>query len=364
MSIDTFYGRSAGQADRANVSVTWNGTTGAPTITLSGDADVKSVYDVVLESHATITNITYNRPTTSDGFTYQFNNAIFNGTGRMTGSKQFYTTGSVTITYDLILNNLNTLNFLPNSWIKVIKSSDNSVLTAYNLNTTGQLELNLANGTNYKVFLKKDGYRPFAQEINSGTGQIIQISQVSQSYYNTLTDISLITPLVDVTNSGGVLTIVSVGEMRLSSEEVCAVIDYLQKDEDYGDVAMYAGTGDIWEIDSQYQSTPDPTYIKLARQSSLTNAELTIWDTYLTSTTGSYPDLDITPLQTSTGLWVMTNTAALGETTIKNSQAVSIAQSAAENVWNKVLNNGKTANLNVSQNNNFLSITSVEVQKN
>jgi hypothetical protein len=363
MAIDTFYGRSAGQADRSNVSVTWNSTTGAPTITLSGDADVKSVYDVVLESHATITNITYNRPTTGDGFTYQFNNAIFTGTGKMTGSKQFFTTGGVSITYDLILNYLNTLNFLPNSWIKVIKSSDDSVLSPFALNTTGKLELNMGTGIDYKVFLKKDGYKPLVVEINSGTGQALTLNQIAQAYYNGATNISTLIPLLDVTNVSGVLAVVSVGEMTATSLEVCAIIDYLQKDEDYADVALFAETGDIWQIDSQYQNTPDPDFVKIERDPALTSSELTIWDTYFTSSSTSYPDTAITPIQTSTGLWVIGNRSAVGEVTIKNEQAVAISENASEYVWSKVLENSKTANKNVSQSNNFDAITSIEVQK-
>jgi hypothetical protein len=363
MAIDTFYGRSAGQADRSNVSVTWNSTTGAPTITLSGDADVKSVYDVVLESHATTTNITYNRPTTGDGFTYQFNNAIFTGTGKMTGSKQFFTTGGVSITYDLILNYLNTLNFLSNSWIKVIKSSDDSVLSPFALNTTGKLELNMGTGIDYKVFLKKDGYKPLVVEINSGTGQALTLNQVAQAYYNGATNISTLIPLLDVTNVSGVLAVVSVGEMTATSLEVCAIIDYLQKDEDYADVALFAETGDIWQIDSQYQNTPDPDFVKIERDPALTSSELTIWDTYFTSSSTSYPDTAITPIQTSTGLWVIGNRSAVGEVTIKNEQAVAISENASEYVWSKVLENSKTANKNVSQSNNFDAITSIEVQK-
>jgi hypothetical protein len=363
MSIDTFYGRSSGQADRANVSVTWNSTTGAPTITLSGDADVKSVYDVVLESHATTANITYNRPTTGDGFTYQFNNSVFTGTGKMTGTKQFFTTGGVSINYDLILNYLNTLNFLPNSWIKVIKSSDNSVLSPYTLNTLGKLELNMGTGIDYKVFVKKDGYKPLVVELNSGTGQALTLNQIAQAYYNAATDISALTPLLDVTNASGVLSIVSVGEMNATSLEVCAIIDYLQKDEDYADVALYAETGDIWEIISQYQNTPNPTYIKIERDPALTSTELTIWDTYFTSSSVNFPDTDITPIQSSTGLWVIGNRSAVGEVTIKNEQAVAISQNASEYVWSKVLENNKTANKNVSQSNNFDAITSIEVQK-
>jgi hypothetical protein len=363
MAIDTFYGRSAGQADRSNVSVTWNSTTGAPTITLSGDADVKSVYDVVLESHATTANITFNRPTTTDGFTYQFTNAIFTGTGKMTGSKQFFTTGGVSINYDLILNYLNTLNFLPNSWIKVIKSSDNSVLSPFALNVAGKLELNMGTGIDYKVFLKKDGYKPLVEEINSGTGQALTLDQKAQAFYNATTNISTLIPLLDVTNTSGILSIVSVGEMRATSLEVCAIIDHLQKDEDYADVALFAETGDIWEIISQYQNTPDPTYIKIERESSLTNTELTIWDTYFTTSSTDVPDEDITPIQASTGLWVMSNRSAVGEVTVKNEQAVAISQNASEYVWSKILENGKTANRNVSQSNNFDAITSIEVQK-
>lgn len=363
MQSDTFYGRSAGQVDRANVSVTWNSTTGAPTITLSGDADVKSVYDVVVESHATIANITYNRPTTSDGFTYEFYNAIFTGTGRLTGTKQFFTTGGVSINYDLILNYLNTVNFLPNSWIKVIKSSDNSVLSPFALNTQGKLELNMGTGVDYKVFLKKDGYKPVVVELNSGTGQAVTVNQPAQAYYNGATDISALTPLLDVTNNSGILSIVSVGEMTATSLEVCAIIDYLQKDEDFADVALYAETGDIWEIISQYQNTPNPTYIKIERDPALTNSELTIWDTYFTSSSPNYPDTAITPIQTSTGLWVISNRSAVGEVTIKNEQALAISENASEYVWAKVLENGKTANKNVSQSNNFDAITSIEVQK-
>jgi hypothetical protein len=363
MSIDTFYGRSAGQADRANVSVTWNGTTGAPTITLSGDADAKSVYDVVLESHATTTNITYNRPTTTDGFTYQYVNAIFTGTGRMTGTKQFFTTGGVSIGYDLILNYLNTLNFIPNSWVKVIKSSDNSVIYPYTQISSGKLELNMGTGIDYKVFVKADGYKPLVEEINSGTGQALTLDQRPQAFYNTTTNISTLIPLLDVTNTSGVLSIVSVGEMSATSLQVCAIIDYLQKDEDYADVALYAETGDIWEIESQYQNTPDPTYIKITRLPTLTNAQYTIWDTYFTTASLSYPDTNITPIQGSTGLWVISNRSAIGEVTIKNEQAVSISQNASEYVWSKILENGKTANKNVSQSNNFDAITSIEVQK-
>jgi hypothetical protein len=363
MSIDTFYGRSAGQADRANVSVTWNGTTGAPTITLSGDADAKSVYDVVLESHATIANITYNRPTTTDGFTYQYVNAIFAGTGRMTGTKQFFTTGGVSIGYDLILNYLNTLNFIPNSWVKVIKSSDNSVIYPYTQISSGKLELNMGTGIDYKVFVKADGYKPLVEEINSGTGQALTLDQRPQAFYNTTTNISTLIPLLDVTNTSGVLSIVSVGEMSATSLQVCAIIDYLQKDEDYADVALYAETGDIWEIESQYQNTPDPTYIKITRLPTLTNAQYTIWDTYFTTASLSYPDTNITPIQGSTGLWVISNRSAIGEVTIKNEQAVSISQNASEYVWSKILENGKTANKNVSQSNNFDAITSIEVQK-
>jgi hypothetical protein len=363
MSIDTFYGRSAGQADRANVSVTWNGTTGAPTITLSGDADAKSVYDVVLESHATIANITYNRPTTTDGFTYQYVNAIFAGTGRMTGTKQFFTTGGVSIGYDLILNYLNTLNFIPNSWVKVIKSSDNSVIYPYTQISSGKLELNMGTGIDYKVFVKADGYKPLVEEINSGTGQALTLDQRPQAYYNAATNITTLIPLLDVTNTSGVLSIVSVGEMSATSLQVCAIIDYLQKDEDYADVALYAETGDIWEIESQYQNTPDPTYIKITRLPTLTNAQYTIWDTYFTTASLSYPDTNITPIQGSTGLWVISNRSAIGEVTIKNEQAVSISQNASEYVWSKILENGKTANKNVSQSNNFDAITSIEVQK-
>lgn len=363
MGIDTFYGRSAGQADRANVSVTWNASTGAPTITLSADADAKTVYDVVLESHATIANITYNRPTTTDGFTYQYTNAIFVGIGRMTGDKQFFTTGGVSIGYDLILNYLNTLNFVPNSWIKVIKSSDNSVIYAYSQIASGKLELNMGTGIDYKVFVKADGYKPLVVELNSGTGQALTLNQKVQAFYNSATNITALIPKLDVINSGGVLSVVSVGEMSITSLEVCAIIDYLQKDQDYGDVALFAGTGDIWEIDNQYQNTPDPTYIKITRLPTLTNAQYTIWDTYFTTLSLSYPDTAITPIQGSTGLWVISNRSAIGEVTIRNDQATTISQNASDLVWSKILENGKTANKNVSQSNNFDAITSIEIQK-
>lgn len=363
MSIDNFYGRSAGRSDRSNITVTWDSATGAPTITLSNDTDVLSVYDVVVESHATLSNITYNRPVSNDGFTYQFHNAIFTGTGRLTGTSQFFTTGGVSIPYDLILNNLNTLNFLPNTWIKVIKSSDSSVLSSFNLNTTGKLELNIGTDTDYKVFLKKDGYKPTVFQLNSGTGKAISLEQLPQAFYNGTTDISTLTPKLDVTNNSGVLSIVSVGEMTISSLEVCAVIDYLQRDEDYADVSLYANTGDIWEITSQYSSIPDPDYIKIERDASLTSSQYTIWDTYFTSSSPSYPDTNITPIQPSVGLWVITNRSAIGEVTIKNEQALSISTNASEYVWSKVLLNGKTANVNVSQSNTFDSITSIEIQK-
>lgn len=363
MLVDGFYGRSSGRTDRANVSVAWNATTGVPTITLSGNTDVRSVYDVVCESHATIANITYQRPTTSDGITYQFGAANFTGTGRLTGSNQFFTTGSVSIVYDLILNQLNTINFLPNTWVKIIKSSDNSVITPYALNTQGKVEINVGTGVNYKVFLKKDGYKPLVQEINSGTGQVITLTQTAQAFYNATTDITALIPLLDVTNTSGVLSIVSVGAMSISSAQVCAVIDYLQKDEDYADVALVAGTGDIWVINSQYQSTPNPTYVKITRKSTLTVSDYTIWDTYLTSSSTSYPDTAITPIQSSTGLWVITNRSAVGEVTIKNEQAQAIATNASEYVWSKVLENGKTANKNIAQSNSFDSIISTEVQK-
>jgi hypothetical protein len=151
--------------------------------------------------------------------------------------------------------------------------------------------------------------------------------------------------------------------MSATSLEVCAIIDYLQKDEEYADVALFAVNGDIWEIISQYQNTPNPTYIKIQRDSALTSTELTIWDTYFTSNSTSFPDTNITPIQSSTGLWVIGNRSAVGEVTIKNEQAQAISQSASEYVWSKVLENGKTANKNVSQSNNFDAITSIEVQK-
>jgi hypothetical protein len=106
-----------------------------------------------------------------------------------------------------------------------------------------------------------------------------------------------------------------------------------------------------------------PTYIKITRLPTLTNAQYTIWDTYFTTASLSYPDTNITPIQGSTGLWVISNRSAIGEVTIKNEQAVSISQNASEYVWSKVLENSKTANKNVSQSNNFDAITSIEVQK-
>jgi hypothetical protein len=269
----------------------------------------------------------------------------------------------VSIGYDLILNYLNTLNFIPNSWVKVIKSSDNSVIYPYTQISSGKLELNMGTGIDYKVFVKADGYKPLVEEINSGTGQALTLDQRPQAFYNATTNISTLIPLLDVTNTSGVLSIVSVGEMSATSLQVCAIIDYLQKDEDYADVALYAETGDIWEIESQYQNTPDPTYIKITRLPTLTNAQYTIWDTYFTTASLSYPDTNITPIQGSTGLWVISNRSAIGEVTIKNEQAVSISQNASEYVWSKILENGKTANKNVSQSNNFDAITSIEVQK-
>jgi hypothetical protein len=221
----------------------------------------------------------------------------------------------------------------------------------------------MGTGIDYKVFLKKDGYKPLVVEINSGTGQALTLNQIAQAYYNGATNISTLIPLLDVTNVSGVLAVVSVGEMTATSLEVCAIIDYLQKDEDYADVALFAENGDIWQIDSQYQNTPDPDFVKIERDPALTSSELTIWDTYFTSSSTSYPDTAITPIQTSTGLWVIGNRSAVGEVTIKNEQAVAISENASEYVWSKVLENSKTANKNVSQSNNFDAITSIEVQK-
>lgn len=319
---DGFYGRSSGRADRANVSVSWNTTTGVPTITLSAAADATSVYDVVLESWATGANLTYYRPTTTDGLTYQYGAANFSGAGRLTGSKQFFTTGTVSVAYDLILNSSNTLNVPANSFAKVIKTSDGSVIRAYSAVAGTALTLDLPVGTDYKVYLKAPGFNGLVSVLNSGTGQVLTLSPLAHGYYNAATDISAITPLISMVNTAGVLN-VSFKPMNLSPTQVCAVVEHIQKQEAFADVSLANNSAYILWIDGQYQITPTSAKVKFLRDATLTTTGSVYMQTFF-STGASYPDFNFTPKQAGNDLFVQSYAAATGTTTLSAAQEAAI----------------------------------------
>jgi hypothetical protein len=317
---NSFYGRSAGRADRANVSVAWSA--GVPTITLSGNTDIISVFDVAMESWATVAHITDFQPMTTDGLTYNFGSANFTGTGRLTGSKQFFTAGTVSIGYDLILNSLNTLNVPANSFAKIIKTSDSSVLRSYSAVSGTAITLDLPTNTDYKVYLKTPGYNGLVSVLNSGTGQVLTLSPIVHGYYNASTDIAAITPLISMVNTSNVLN-VSFKTMTLSPAQVCAVIEYIQKQEAFGDVALANNSANILWVDSQYQISPTSTKVKFLRDSTLTTANAVFMQTYFNSG-ASYPDYNFTPKQSGNDLFVQSYPSATGTVTLSSAQEQAI----------------------------------------
>ena len=361
MTPDPFYGRSAGASDRANVSITWNSSTGVPTITLSADTDIKTIYDMVLESHATVSNLTYYRPTTSDGNIYQFGYANFNGAGKITGTTQFYSMGSVAVKYDLILNSYNTVNFPVNSLVKIIKN-DGTVLSAFGVNAVGKVELNLPSNTDYRVFIKTTGYAPKEVSINSGTGKVVTITPVVQTSYSATTDISTLTPLVRLTKPSSTLLNVYLGNMSALPLQVAALVDYIQQQEAYADVALAVENGSILYINDTNQITPVKANVNLLRETTLATNQSVMWQTFFSTGSLSYPDFNFTPADLNQ-LFVNSYSSAVGQVVLMDSQVATIATTAVNQLLNTVLSNGKTVKANINEIDILTNIISTEVQK-
>jgi hypothetical protein len=360
MTPDTFYGRSAGQADRANVTVTWDDATGAPTIALTNDTNIKSIYDIVVESHATVEHLTYNRPSTNDGNVYQFANANFTGIGKITGTTQFYTTGTVDVKYELILNSYNTVNFPTNSIVKIVKS-DNTVLTPFGLNEDGKVELNMDPNTDYRVYIKSPGMAPKAVYINSGTGRVITITPVAQNSYSATTNITDLIPLVRLDVDGTMLNVYLSG-MSVIPLKVVALVDYIQQQEEYADVALATENGAILYINDTNQITPVKANINFLRETTLTASQAVMWQTYFSTGSLSYPDANFTP-EDSNQLFVNSFSSAIGQVVLMDSQVATIATTAVNQLLETVLSNGKTVRTNINEIDILTNIISTEVQR-
>lgn len=360
MVPDTFYGRSGASADRENVSVSWS-TSGVPTITLTGDTDIKSIYDELVESHATTQNVSYFRPTTNDGNVYQFGASNFQGSGRITGSTQFYTTGTVNVLYVPILNTANTINFPAGSLVKVTLDSDNSTVVNFGVNLDGKLELTFPPNSDYRIYIKTQGYAPKVVLLNSGTGRVVTINPSPQKSFSASTDISDLIPLIRTEVSSNTLN-VYLGNMQVTPLKVVAIVDYLQQQEDYVDVSLVVGVDNILYINDTNQITPIKQNVKLYRETTLPTNKTVMWQVYFNSGALSYPDLEFTP-EDSNQLHVNSFSSAQGLVVIADSQISTIATTAVNEILSHILNNGKSVGINISETNILTNIISSEVQK-
>jgi hypothetical protein len=144
--------------------------------------------------------------------------------------------------------------------------------------------------------------------------------------------------------------------------KVVALVDWIQQQEQYADVALATENGNILYINDTNQITPAKTNVNFLRETTLTASQAVMWQTYFSTGSLSYPDPAFTP-EDSNQLFVNSFSSAIGQVVLMDSQVAVIASTAANQVLDTMLSNGKSVRTNINEIDILSNIISVEVQK-
>lgn len=317
-TTDGFYKATAANAAIAVAFA----SSGIATVNLSGSASVQEVYDTHVRAWATVANIDKQRPKTDDGAVWQWRDTVFTGAGTMTGSKQFFTTGSVSIKTELMLNQLNVLYFPAHSWVKVV-GNDGTVYQPFAQVSAGKFAFTPPSNINYKVFVKAKGCQAQVVSLNSGIGLVQTIEPAPHGYYSDATNVSDFASMATVAATANTLT-VTLSTTALDATRVCALVDWVQRLSVYADFAISQGATDWLRVVDQYTVSQNGAKFQWLRATSANEALLKV---YLDTGAASWPDYVATPKNTN-GLFVVTLASAMGTVVLSQSQMAVLASGA------------------------------------